>query len=39
MRQGAEAAAASTGIGAIVSAAIIVGGVISDFYHGYNSAR
>ena len=38
MRQGAEAAAASTGIGAIVSAAIIVGGVISDFYHGYNSA-
>ncbi len=31
MRQGAEAAAASTGIGAIVSAAIIVGGVTSGF--------
>lgn len=38
MRQGAEAAAASTGIGAIVSAVIIVGGIISDFYHGYNNA-
>lgn len=38
MRQGATAVAASTGIGAIVSAAIIVSGVISDFYHGYNSA-
>ena len=38
VRQGAEAAAASTGIGAIVSAAIIVTGVVSDFYHGYNSA-
>ncbi len=36
---GAEAAAASTGISAIVSAAIIVGGVISDFYHGYNSTQ
>lgn len=38
IRQGAEAAAASTGIGAIVSAVIIVGGIISDFYHGYNNA-
>lgn len=38
MRQGAEAAAASTGIGAIVSAVIIVGGIVSDFYHGYNNA-